>query len=220
MTNLDAFIGLVLALTVSVLGLTNAVDQEVVNSAILLVLGLLAQAMLRDRLRRRTTEREVRQVISDTRDRLTDLVPQMREITGPEGALNRAREAIDSVSMVRVLHGSEVGRHSPRRGGTPTSGASRAAPAPSCALSRCRTAWNTPGGATPRSPSRSRSSTRPTRRSASGTRGSGAASTRTRRASRGPSTAPARSRTRRCWPPAGTCSAPACSPSTCGSPRR
>ena len=110
-TNLDAFIGLVLALTVAVLGLTNdAVSQEVVNSAILLVLGLLAQAVLRDRLRRRTTEREIRQVIVDTRDRLTDLVPQMREITGPEGALNRAREAIDSVSMVRVLHGSEVGQ--------------------------------------------------------------------------------------------------------------
>ncbi|MFI7071600.1 hypothetical protein [Micromonospora sediminicola] len=109
-TNLDAFIGLLLAVTVAVLGLTNTVSQDVVNSAILLVLGLLAQAVLRDRLRRRTAEQQVRQVMVDTRDRLTDLVPQMREITGPEGALNRAREAIDSVSMVRVLHGSEVGQ--------------------------------------------------------------------------------------------------------------
>ncbi|MFI5836693.1 hypothetical protein ACIA5A_23735 [Micromonospora sp. NPDC051300] len=109
-SNLDAFIGLLLAVTVAVLGLTNTVSQDVVNSAILLVLGLLAQAVLRDRLRRRTAEQEVRQVIVDTRERLTDLVPPIRELTGPEGALSRAREAIHSSSMVRVLHGSEVGQ--------------------------------------------------------------------------------------------------------------
>ncbi|WFE40520.1 hypothetical protein [Micromonospora sp. WMMD998] len=108
-SSLDAFIGLVLAVTVAVLGLTNTVGQGVVNSAILLVLALLAQAVLRDRLRRRTAEQEVRQVIVDTRERLTALVPPMRELTGPEGTLSRAREAIHSSSMVRVLHGSEVG---------------------------------------------------------------------------------------------------------------
>ncbi|MEV0428673.1 hypothetical protein ACIBPB_30035 [Micromonospora sp. NPDC049836] len=138
--NLDAFIGLLLALTVAVLGLTSTVSQEVVNSAILLILALLAQALLRDRLRRETAEHQLRQVVRDTRDRLTDLVPQMREITGPEGALNRAREAIDSVSMVRVLHGSEVGqalaearRHTDRwtfKGGTGTY--TRAVTLPEC----------------------------------------------------------------------------------------
>ncbi|MFG2054522.1 hypothetical protein ACGFI9_10845 [Micromonospora sp. NPDC048930] len=138
--NLDAFIGLILAVTVAVLGLTNTVSQDVVNSAILLVLGLLAQAVLRDRLRRETREQQVRQVVRDTRDRLTELVPQMREITGPDGALNRAREAIDSVSMVRVLHGSEVGqalaearRHTDRwnfKGGTGTY--TRAVTLPEC----------------------------------------------------------------------------------------
>lgn len=64
--NLDAFIGLLLALTVAILGLNNGVSQDVVNSAILLILGLLAQALLRDRLRRETAEREVRQVVRDT----------------------------------------------------------------------------------------------------------------------------------------------------------
>ncbi|MFI7279414.1 hypothetical protein ACIBOV_03990 [Micromonospora chersina] len=108
--NLDAFIGLVLAVTVAVLGLTNTVSQDVVNSAILLVLAVLAQAVLRDRLRRETAQHEVREVMRATRDRLTELVPQLHEITGQDGALNRARDAIDSVSMVRVLHGSEVGR--------------------------------------------------------------------------------------------------------------
>ncbi|SCG68552.1 hypothetical protein [Micromonospora inositola] len=138
--NLDAFIGLMLALTVAILGLTSTVSQEVVNSAILLILALLAQAMLRDRLRRETAEHQVRHVLGDTRDRLTELVPQMREITGPEGALNRAREAIDSVSMVRVLNGTEVGqalaearRHTDRwdfKGGTGTY--TRAVTLPEC----------------------------------------------------------------------------------------
>lgn len=138
--NLDAFIGLLLALTVAVLGLTSTVSQEVVNSAILLILALLAQALLRDRLHRETTETQVQHVITDTRDRLTELVPQMREITGPEGALNRAREAIDSVSMVRVLNGTEVGqaladarRHTDRwtfKGGTGTY--TRAVTLPEC----------------------------------------------------------------------------------------
>ncbi|MFG1867231.1 hypothetical protein [Micromonospora arborensis] len=138
--NLDAFIGLLLALTVAILGLNNGVSQDVVNSAILLILGLLAQALLRDRLRRETAEREVRQVVRDTRDRLTELVPQMQEIIGPEGVLNRTREAIDSVSMVRVLHGSEVGlaltearRHTDRwdfKGGTGTY--TRAVTLPEC----------------------------------------------------------------------------------------
>ena len=101
----------------------------------------------------------------------------MREITGPEGALNRAREAIDSVSMVRVLTAPRSVRRSPRPAGTPTGGTSRAAPAPTCARSPCPSASTTPAAATPPSPSPSRSSTRPTRRSASGTRASGAAST-------------------------------------------
>lgn len=138
--NLDAFIGLLLALVVAILGLNNTVSQDVVNSVILLVLGLLAQALLRDRLRRQTAEQEVRQVVRETRDRLTELVPQMREITGPEGALHRAREAIDSLSMVRVLHGNEVGqalaearRHTDRwyfKGGTGTY--TRAVTLPEC----------------------------------------------------------------------------------------
>ncbi|MFC4150155.1 hypothetical protein ACFO0M_28200 [Micromonospora mangrovi] len=138
--NLDAFIGLVLALTVSVLGLTSTVSQEVVNSAILLILALLAQAMLRDRLRRENAQHRVQHVLADTRDRLTELVPQLEEITGDRGALNRAREAIDSVSMVRVLSGTEVGqaladarRHTDRwafKGGTGTF--TRAVTLPEC----------------------------------------------------------------------------------------
>jgi hypothetical protein len=138
--NLDAFIGLLLAVVVAVLGLTNTVSQDVVNSAILLILALLAQAMLRDRLRRETTEQQVRQVLVDTRDRLGELVPPLVEMTGPDGALHRARETIDSVSMVRVLHGTEVGqaladarRHTDRwifKGGTGTY--TRAVTLPEC----------------------------------------------------------------------------------------
>lgn len=138
--NLDAFIGLVLALVFAVLGLNGTADKEQVSAATLLILGVLAQALLRDRLRRVNAEREIRQVAQDTRDRLAELVPLMQDTTGPEGVLNRAREAIHSVSMVRVLHGSEVGqalaearRHTDRwyfKGGTGTY--TRAVTLPEC----------------------------------------------------------------------------------------
>jgi len=108
--NLDAAIGLVLALTIGALGITGQVEQDVVNSAILLVLALLAQAVLRERWRRDTAERQVGEVIRENRDRLTELLPQLHLITGDDGVLAQARSAIETASMVRVLHGAEVGK--------------------------------------------------------------------------------------------------------------
>jgi hypothetical protein len=107
--NLDTVTGLLLALTVGVLGMTGQVEQEVVNSAILLILALLAQALLRERWRRDTTERQARQIVQENRDRLTELLPQLRRITADDGVLAQARTAIDTASMVRVLHGADVG---------------------------------------------------------------------------------------------------------------
>lgn len=110
--NLDAIIGLLLALGVGVLGLAS--DEKwvpkTVDSATLLILALLAQALLREQWRRKSTEREVRQIIRDTRDSLSVLLPPLRHITDDDGVLARTRRAIDSVSMVRVLHGAEVGQ--------------------------------------------------------------------------------------------------------------
>jgi hypothetical protein len=84
-TNVDTFLGLILALAVGILGFADQIqDQDILNSATLLVLALVAQSMLRDRWRRDNTD--------------------------IEGTLRLAREAFDSVSMVRVLHGTEVGQ--------------------------------------------------------------------------------------------------------------
>ena len=108
--NLDAFFGLLLAVTVSVLGLTNSVSQEVVNSAILLVLALVAQALLRERWRRDTVEEETRRMVLASQERLDALLPHLDRMTAEDGVLARAHGAINTLSMVRVLNGAEVGQ--------------------------------------------------------------------------------------------------------------
>ncbi|MFC6016893.1 hypothetical protein ACFP2T_11830 [Plantactinospora solaniradicis] len=108
-SNLDAFFGLVVAITVSILGLTDDASEDVVNSAILLILALLAQALLRERWRRDTAEKATRKMLAESAARMDALLPHLAAISADDGVLARARTAIDSVSMVRVLNGAEVG---------------------------------------------------------------------------------------------------------------
>ncbi|MEE6259707.1 hypothetical protein [Plantactinospora sonchi] len=108
-SNLDAFFGLAIALTVAILGIIDDVPQDVVNSVILLILALLAQALLRERWRRDTAEKAGRQMLAESNARLDELVPHLAQITAEDGVLAGARSAINSASMVRVLNGAEVG---------------------------------------------------------------------------------------------------------------
>jgi hypothetical protein len=128
--NLDALLGLILALTFSVLGLTNAIPPELVNSAILLVLALLAQAIVRDRWRRDTADEELHAVLTRTNDLVSRIPERLDRVADIEGVLAQARNAFNSVSIVRMLHGVEVDqaladarRHTDRwyfKGGTGT----------------------------------------------------------------------------------------------------
>jgi len=99
--NLDGFIALLLAMIVAGLGLSNTVEPEVVNSATLLILALLAEAVLRDRWRRGPIEQ-------DTRVALTGLPQRLDKISELEKAVQETRGMLDDMSMVRVLRGAEV----------------------------------------------------------------------------------------------------------------
>jgi hypothetical protein len=103
--NLDAFFALVLALSVAGLGLTTSVSQEVVNSAILLTLAVVAETILRDRWRRGTADREVRQSIRASGAVLQQLPARLAEV---DDVIRGARAAFDNASMVRILTGAEV----------------------------------------------------------------------------------------------------------------
>src|SRR5437773_1310366 len=107
-TNLDAFFALVLAVGTAALGLTNVISQEVVNNATLLVLAVLAETILRDRWRRNTTEGELRTVLDTASRTLGQLPARLDRLASVDEALTRTRMTLDNISMVRVLHGSEV----------------------------------------------------------------------------------------------------------------
>ncbi|MCW2887004.1 MAG: hypothetical protein QOE54_7110 [Streptosporangiaceae bacterium] len=109
--NADAAVALLLAVFVGALGLSPALgdkQSEVVASATLVVLGLLATAILRDRYRRAPVEEEVRDTLrgaSRVLDALPERLSRMEEL---ENLVVRTRQALDESSVVQVLNGAEV----------------------------------------------------------------------------------------------------------------
>ncbi|WP_344270275.1 hypothetical protein [Actinomadura napierensis] len=110
--NADAFIALVLAITVAVLGLgVNLPDEnEITNSAILAVVGLLATAVLRDRGRRIPVEAEVRDTLRASSSTLDDLRGKLAHIEQFEDVLAGTKRALDETAVVRVISGGQVGQ--------------------------------------------------------------------------------------------------------------
>jgi len=104
--NADAAIALLLAVVVAVLGLSSDADNtDLISSATLLVLGLLAASILRDRARSSPVETELRQA-SAILNTLPDRLDRMAEF---EQLVSRTRLALDESAAIQVLSGSEVG---------------------------------------------------------------------------------------------------------------
>jgi hypothetical protein len=108
--NADAVVTLVLALFVGLISLGFTLNQQVVYGAILLTLGLLATSILRDRYRRAPVEEEVRDGLQATAEILTGLPERLRRIDRLEDLVAAQRQALDDMSMVRVLSGANVGQ--------------------------------------------------------------------------------------------------------------
>ena len=106
--NLDGFIGLVLAVGVAVMGLLNVVPSELVNSAILLILAVMAEAVLRDRYRRGQSDREIRAALVAATGALHQLPARLDSLARVEQVMAESRAALAKLSMVRVLSGNEV----------------------------------------------------------------------------------------------------------------
>lgn len=128
--NTDAALALLLALVVGALGLLPGVGDEVLGSATLLILGLLATSILRDRWRRGPVEAEVRDSLRGTERVLAGLPDRLDRIDRLEEIVGNTGRALQESSTVRVLTGAEVGqvlaearRHTDRwifKGGTGT----------------------------------------------------------------------------------------------------
>jgi hypothetical protein len=109
--NADAAIALLLAVFVGALGLSPALgdhQSEIVASATLVVLGLLATAILRDRYRRTPVEEEVRDTLRGASGVLDALPERLSRMEDLENLVVRTRQALDEGSVVQVLNGVEV----------------------------------------------------------------------------------------------------------------
>ncbi|MFC0042030.1 hypothetical protein [Actinomadura rayongensis] len=108
--NADAFVALVIAVVVAVLGLGVNIphETEVTNSAVLAVVGLMATSVLRDRARRGPVEEEVRDSLRDSTRTLAELAGRMEQIERFEGVVDGARRALDETSVVRVVSRAQV----------------------------------------------------------------------------------------------------------------
>ncbi|GLZ10698.1 hypothetical protein Acsp04_09330 [Actinomadura sp. NBRC 104425] len=108
--NADALIALVLAVAVAVIGLGVRVPDEVTDSAILAVIGLLATSVLRDRARRVPVEAEVRDTLRSSSATLEELGERLAQIERFEGVMSDTKRALDETAVVRVIDGAQVGQ--------------------------------------------------------------------------------------------------------------
>jgi hypothetical protein len=106
--NVDSSIALVLALTAASLGLLNVVKQDLVASATLLILALLAEVLLRERWQRNRVEAEVRDGLQRTDLALADLPRRLDDLAGIAEVMTQTRAALARLSMVQVLIGTDV----------------------------------------------------------------------------------------------------------------
>lgn len=105
----DGVLALVLALVVSILDLINdKVDAGVVNNAILLCLAVLSFAVLRDRWRRESAEREVRTALEGASASLRGLPERLERLDAIQDLVGTTRQALDAAAAVRTVAGSEV----------------------------------------------------------------------------------------------------------------
>jgi len=102
----DSGLALLLAIGVGILSFADIASPTDVSGAILLTLGLVATAALRNRAREESMDNQLHSVLQRTEAMLTELPARLDEL---EGTVAGTRRALEESSFVRVLHGSEVG---------------------------------------------------------------------------------------------------------------
>jgi hypothetical protein len=102
----DSGLALVLAMGVGILALADIAGTNDVNGAILLTLGLVATASLRNRAREEAMDNQIRDVLRTTADMLAKMPARLDKL---ETTVEDTQRALKESSFVRVLHGSEVG---------------------------------------------------------------------------------------------------------------
>src|SRR5215471_13295133 len=102
----DSGLALLLAIGVGILSFTDIASPTDVSGAILLTLGLVATAALRNRAREEEMDNQLHDVLQSTEAMLKKLPARLDEL---ESTVEGTRRVLEESSFVRVLHGAEVG---------------------------------------------------------------------------------------------------------------
>jgi uncharacterized membrane protein len=93
--NADGLIGLLLAACIAILAWADVIGTNQVNSAVLLILAVLATTLLRDRVRSGYIEHDVRRVCE--------------RVEALDTKVTQAQQALEQSSNLRVLRGDAIG---------------------------------------------------------------------------------------------------------------
>ncbi|WP_433724396.1 hypothetical protein ACQP0C_27190 [Nocardia sp. CA-129566] len=106
--NAESVVAVVLAVTMSVLGIVDVIPADLVGKVIPLTLGVVAFAMLRDRWRQELLNEKVEQTITDIADTLHQLHERLDRTATIDGLLTSTQRTLDGLTAIRFAVGSEL----------------------------------------------------------------------------------------------------------------
>jgi hypothetical protein len=108
--NIDPILALIVALVVGSLEVFSTVPSSTVSSGILLVLGVLSVAVLRDRLTKDTTEQQLRAEVRRAGELQSTVGQLAMAVASMQATVVDVAKTLDDATMVRVLSGPELSR--------------------------------------------------------------------------------------------------------------
>ncbi|MBF6174834.1 hypothetical protein [Nocardia blacklockiae] len=107
-SNAESAVALLLAVTMSVLGIVDLIPADLVSKVIPLTLGVVAFAVLRDRWRQESVNAEIQNTVNATDATLRRLHERLDQVMAMDGLLVSTQRALDGLAAVRFAIGEEV----------------------------------------------------------------------------------------------------------------
>ncbi|WP_405484809.1 hypothetical protein [Nocardia sp. NBC_00511] len=106
--NAEGSVAIVLAVTMSVLGLVDVFPVEMVSKVIPLTLGVVAFALLRDRWRQEAVNSEMLRAAAEVTATLVQLRERLEHVRQLDGLLASTQHTLEGLAAVRFAVGAEV----------------------------------------------------------------------------------------------------------------
>jgi len=109
-TNAESTVALVLAVSMSILGIIDLVPADLVSKTIPLTLGVVAFAMLRDRWRQESSNKEIHKTVTEVSSTLRLLHERVDQMATMDELLTNTQRTLDGLAAVRVAVDTDVSR--------------------------------------------------------------------------------------------------------------